>query len=299
LDPDCWPPSRESLKSALASVGYIADDSLVTTLFLSLRLGKPLLLEGEPGCGKTELAKAVSEAFGKELIRLQCYEGLDSSSAIYEWDYVRQLLKIKMLESSGAVPDSEIFSERFLLKRPLLRAVMHGDSNPPVLLIDEVDRADEEFEGFLLEFLAEYQVTVPELGVFKAKKPPTVIITSNQTRELGDGLRRRCLYYYVGFPTPERELEILKVKVAGLDRALAEQLVAFVGRLRAEKDLVKRPGVAETIDWARGLLSLGASKLDKSVVKQTLSCLIKDSSDLGRLDEGFVEKILSEIGVQA
>lgn len=288
--------TKESLKLALSSVGYVADDPLVTTLFLSLKLKKPLLLEGEPGCGKTELAKALSEAFGRELIRLQCYEGLDASSAIYEWDYVRQLLKIKMLESSGPVPDSEIFSERFILKRPLLRAVLHSDTKPPVLLIDEVDRADEEFEGFLLEFLAEFQVTVPELGTFKAKKPPIVVITSNQTRELGDGLRRRCLYYYVGFPTPERELEILNVKVKGLDRALGEQVVAFVSKLRREYNLVKKPGVAETIDWARALLALGAKSLSPAIVRETLSCLIKDSSDIKMLDQAVIEKILGDIG---
>jgi MoxR-like ATPase len=291
--------SREMLKSALNSVGYIADDALITTLYLSLRLGKPLLLEGEPGCGKTELAKSLSHAFNRELIRLQCYEGLDSSSAIYEWDYLRQLLKIRMLEASGSIPDSEIFSERFILKRPLLRAVTHGDSKPPVLLIDEVDRADEEFEGFLLEFLAEFQVTIPELGSFKAKKPPIVVITSNQTRELGDGLRRRCLYYYVSFPTPQRELEILSVKVKGLDEALARQIVGFVRVLREEFDLVKKPGVAETIDWARALLSLDAKTLEPHLVEQTLSCLIKDSSDTLKLNGDALKSAIENSAAKA
>ncbi|MEM0120824.1 MAG: MoxR family ATPase, partial [Thermoprotei archaeon] len=292
LDVDERAISREALKAALTSVGYIADDPLITTLYLSLRLGKPLLLEGEPGCGKTELAKSLSEAFNRELIRLQCYEGLDSNSAIYEWDYLRQLLKIRMLEASGSIPDSEIFSERFILKRPLLRAVTHEGSKPPVLLIDEVDRADEEFEGFLLEFLAEFQVTVPELGSFKAEKPPIVVITSNQTRELGDGLRRRCLYYYVGFPTPQRELEILKAKVSGLDEALAKQIVGFVGVLREGFDLAKKPGVAETIDWARALISLDAKSLEPHIVRQTLSCLIKDSSDTAKLSDEVLERVV-------
>jgi MoxR-like ATPase len=284
----------DDLGAALRDMGYIADRALLTTLYLSLKLGKPLLLEGEPGCGKTELAKSLSGALGTELIRLQCYEGLDSNTAIYEWDYMRQLLKIRMLEASGTVDDQEIFSERFLLKRPLLRAVTHRGPKPPVLLIDEVDRADEEFEGFLLEFLAEFQVTVPEIGTFRATRPPIVIITSNQTRDLGDGLRRRCLYYYVGFPTPERELEILSAKVKDIDQALARTIVGFINRLRGDVKLVKKPGVAETIDWASALLGLGATVLDAQVVANTLGCIIKDSSDLAKLDADTVTKLLEQ-----
>jgi MoxR-like ATPase len=228
----------------------------------------------------------LADILGTELIRLQCYEGLDASDAIYEWDYPRQLLYIKMLESRKDVSDieHEIFSERFLLKRPLLRAVLHEGPVPPVLLIDEVDRADEEFEGFLLEFLAEYQVTIPEIGTIKAKVEPITILTSNRTREIGDGLKRRCLYYYVTYPSKEKEMKILKLKVKGLSDSLAEQLVSFVNVLRQRPDIMKKPGISETLDWANALMKLGAKELNRDVLKSTLVCIVKSQDDLLRID---------------
>ncbi len=251
-------------------------------LFLSGRLGKPLLLEGEPGCGKTEVAKALASATGGELIRLQCFEGLDARSALYDWDYPRQLLAIRMHErsESPAELEKEVFSERFLLRRPLLRALDGGGPHRPVLLIDEVDRADEEFEGLLLEVLSDFQVTIPELGTIRARRVPWVVITSNRTRDLSDALKRRCLYAYVEYPDPAKEVAILERRVPGLGERFAREIAEFVQRVRAEPELAKRPGVAETLDWAAALLALHRTALDPDTVSATLGFLVKDAQDL-------------------
>lgn len=274
--------SAEEVTEALAGQRYLADPALAMSVYLSARLGKPLLLEGEPGCGKTELAKAVAGALGSELIRLQCFEGLDARSALYDWNFPKQMLTIRLHERDGSreALEKEIFTERFLLRRPLLRALEDGGTHPRVLLIDEVDRADEEFEGLLLEVLSDFQVTIPELGTIRAKQPPLVLITSNRTRDLSDALKRRCLYAFVDYPSVDREIEILRARVPRLGTALAREVVAFVQRLRTEKDLVKRPGVAETIDWASALLALDRDSLDPAVVEQTLGCLLKDAGDV-------------------
>ncbi len=266
-------------------------------MYLALKLGKPLLIEGEPGCGKTELAKVLSEGFGSKLIRLQCYEGLDSSSTLYEWDYLRQLLMIRMEEGKKTTEQlkQSIFSEEFLLKRPLLDAVLDEGPKPPVLLIDEIDRADEEFEGFLLEFLAEFQVTIPELGTLKAKHPPLVVITSNRTRDLGDGLRRRCLYLYVTFPTPEKELRIVKLKVPHVQEKLARQVVELMAKIRSLDDVVRKPGTAETLDWVTALVTLGRDKLDAALAEQTISCVLKSADELARFRGERLASLLSEV----
>ncbi len=266
-------------------------------MFLSLKLGKPLLIEGEPGCGKTELAKVLSDGFGTRLIRLQCYEGLDVNSTLYEWDYLRQLLMIRIEESKRTSEQlkHDIFSEEFLLKRPLLDAILDEGSRPPVLLIDEIDRADEEFEGFLLELLAEFQVTIPELGTIRAKHHPLVVITSNRTRELGDGLRRRCLYLYVSFPTPEKELKIVKLKVPQIQERLAEEAVKLMAKIRSLDDVVRKPGTAETLDWISALMALGRQELDPAITEETLSCLLKSSDDLSRLGGDRLASLISEV----
>ncbi len=269
----------------------------MTTVFLSLKLGKPLLIEGEPGCGKTELAKVLSDGFGTRLIRLQCYEGLDVNSTLYEWDYLRQLLMIRIEESKRTSEQlkHDIFSEEFLLKRPLLDAILDEGPRPPVLLIDEIDRADEEFEGFLLELLAEFQVTIPELGTIRAKHHPLVVITSNRTRELGDGLRRRCLYLYVSFPTLEKELKIVKLKVPQIQERLAEEAVKLMAKIRSFDDVVRKPGTAETLDWVSALMALGRQELDSNVAEETLSCLLKSSDDLSRLRGDRLASLISEV----
>jgi len=274
---------------------YVADRSLATALYLAIKMNKPLLIEGEPGCGKTEIAKVLAEILETDLIRLQCYEGLDASDAIYEWNYPKQLLYIRMLENRGDVKgiESEIFSEKFLLKRPLLAAVLHDGKAPPVLLIDEIDRADEEFEGFLLEFLAEFQVTIPEIGTIKCKKQPLVILTSNRTREIGDGLKRRCLYYYQSYPSREKELKILRLKVKGLDPAVMEKIVDFVNLVRQRPDISKKPGISESLDWANALAKLSAKDFNRDVVRATLSCIVKTQEDLVRLD---IDSMLSMLG---
>ncbi|MEM4495413.1 MAG: MoxR family ATPase [Candidatus Caldarchaeum sp.] len=261
---------------------YVADEPLALAVYLALKLEKPLLIEGEPGCGKTEVAKVLARLLNTELIRLQCYEGITASQALYEWDYPRQLINIRLLEDKKSADEitEEIFSEKFLLKRPLLAALLYDGPNPPVLLIDEIDRSDEEFEGFLLEFLAEFQVTIPELGTIKAKKKPVVIITSNRTREVGDGLRRRCLYLYVTYPSPEKEMKILSLKVPQLSPKLASEVVNFVQRLRQVGELTKKPGISETLDWANALTVLGATEINPSILSSTLTCLIKNEDDL-------------------
>lgn len=284
----------EDVARILSSVGYVADKRIATAVFLAIRLEKPLLVEGEPGCGKTELAKALAEGLGTELIRLQCYEGLDASKALYEWDYPRQLIAIRLLERF-AKPEEierEIYSEKYLLKRPLLRAATSDSEKPPVLLIDEVDRADEEFEALLLEFLSEFQITVPEIGTIKASKKPIVILTSNRTREVGDGLRRRCLYLYLSYPERERELEILRRKVPGISEKLANEVVDAVRLIRSIDGVVKKPGISETIEWARALKEMGFTELSIEAVRNTLSVVLKLPEDIEKVDiEGLVSKV--------
>ena len=264
------------LTQALAEHKYIADRGLSTALLLALKLGKPLLLEGEVGVGKTELAKTVSTLLGRELIRLQCYEGIDMHQALYEWDYARQMLFVRSLGSDEA-SDDQLFGPRFLLERPLLQAVRAGDQC--VLLIDEVDRADDEFEAFLLELLGDYQVTIPEVGTIKAESRPIVILTSNRTRELHDALKRRCLYTWIGFPESEREVEIVRSRLPEVGPALANQVVGAVNRLRA-MDLEKLPGVAETIDWTESVTALGSDSLTAEIALDTLGAVVKDRDDL-------------------
>ncbi len=276
------PASIDDLQSILASHGYIADRGLATAVFLALKLGRPLLLEGEAGVGKTEVAKVLSAALDAELIRLQCYEGLDVNHAVYEWDYARQLLEIRLMESSGAVDREaarrELFSREFLIERPLLRAIENNGS-APVLLIDELDRADEEFEGYLLELLSDFQVTIPELGTIRAGTPPIVIITSNRTRELHDALKRRCLYCWIDYPDFEKELRIIEAKAPGASKQLAEQVAAFVQELR-RAELYKATGVSESLDWIAALVSLNEETLSAEAIDETLGLLLKNQEDI-------------------
>jgi len=274
------PRSIPDLSELLASQKYLADQGLATALFLALQMGRPLLLEGSPGVGKTEVAKAVAGAFGKRLIRLQCYEGIDVSQALYEWDFARQMLAIRAEEVSAGGPFSiseQLFSRRFLLERPLLAALQAGSS--AVLLIDEIDRADDEFEAFLLEFLAEFQITIPELGTVSAETPPVVILTSNRTREMHDALKRRCFYHWIDYPTQSREKEIILLRAPEVEALLAEKVVAAVARMR-ELALLKKPGIAESIDWANGLQRLQMRDLEDSTIHQTLGLVLKERDDL-------------------
>jgi MoxR-like ATPase len=292
------PPFAESVDAivrALSGQNYVTERGLATAVYLAIRLEKPLLIEGEPGCGKTEIAKALSAASGGELIRLQCYEGLDAAAALYEWDYPRQLLTIRLHERdrTTAQLESEIYTERFLLRRPLLRALEGKGPVRPVLLIDELDRADEEFEGLLLEVLSEFQVTVPEIGTIRAGTIPLVILTSNRTRELGDAIKRRCLYAYIGYPSPEKEVEILRQKVPELSPHFAREIAEFVGRLRARDDLAKRPGVAETLDWTAALLALRENSLRPETIVETLGLLLKDAHDLETYGKARVAELLA------
>ena len=291
------PASIEATLDLLAKAGYIADRSLATVLYLALKMGRPLIVEGEAGVGKTEIAKVLSATLGRRLIRLQCYEGLDISSAVYEWNYGAQMIAIRLAEAEGegdkARIEHDVFSERFLIKRPLLQALEPDQAGPPVLLIDEIDRTDEAFEAFLLEVLADFQVTVPELGTVKAAQPPIVLVTSNRTREVHDALKRRCLYHWVGYPNAERELKILRIKVPGISKKLSEQVVAFVQALRKE-DLFKQPGVAETLDWAGALTELDVVALDPATVSDTLGALLKYQDDIARLDGSKVKTLLDE-----
>jgi MoxR-like ATPase len=291
------PDSIEATLDLLAKADYIADRSLATVLYLALRMGRPLFLEGEAGVGKTEIAKVLSSALGRRLIRLQCYEGLDISSAVYEWNYGAQMIAIRLAEAEGegdrARIEHDVFSERFLIKRPLLQALEPDPAGPPVLLIDEIDRTDEAFEAFLLEVLADFQITVPELGTVKAAQPPIVLVTSNRTREVHDALKRRCLYHWVGYPNAERELMILRTKVPGISKKLSERVVAFVQSLRKE-DLFKSPGVAETLDWAGALAELDVVALDPATVSDTLGALLKYQDDIARLDGSKVKALLDE-----
>jgi MoxR-like ATPase len=291
------PNSIDGTLALLAKADYIADRSLATVLYLSLKMGRPLFVEGEAGVGKTEIAKVLSATLGRRLIRLQCYEGLDISSAVYEWNYGAQMIAIRLAEAEGEGDreriEHDVFSERFLIKRPLLQALEPDPAGPPVLLIDEIDRTDEAFEAFLLEVLADFQITVPELGTVKAEHPPIVLVTSNRTREVHDALKRRCLYHWVGYPNAERELKILRAKVPGIARKLSEQVVAFVQALRKE-DLFKSPGVAETLDWAGALTELDVVALDPATVSDTLGALLKYQDDIARLDGSKVKALLDE-----
>jgi MoxR-like ATPase len=292
------PGSIEETLEMLAKADYIGDRSLATVLFLALRMGRPLFLEGEAGVGKTEIAKVLSQALGRRLIRLQCYEGLDVAAAVYEWNYGAQMIAIRMAEAAGEGDknrvEHDVFSERFVIMRPLLQALEPDPAGPPVLLIDEIDRTDEAFEAFLLEVLADFQVTIPELGTVKAAQPPIVLVTSNRTREVHDALKRRCLYHWVGYPNAERELAILRAKVPGIPKKLSAQVVAFVQALRKE-DLFKSPGVAETLDWAGALTELDVVALDPATVSDTLGALLKYQDDIARLDGTKVKALLDEV----
>ncbi len=287
------PESVASLQAALAAHEYLADEGLATAIFLALRLQRPLLLEGEPGVGKTEVAKALARWTGGELLRLQCYEGIDVSQAVYEWDYSRQLLHLRAAEAAGLLAggqdttaiEDELYGERFLVRRPLLRAIAHtGDGPPPILLVDELDRADDEFEAFLLEMLSDNAVTIPELGTFRAEVPPVVVITSNRTRDVHDALKRRCLYHWVEHPTFEREVEIVRLRIPEVGVLLARQVAAAVAELR-DDGLYKPPGVAETIDWVRSLLTLERASLDDASVDATLGSVVKHREDTQRVHD--------------
>jgi MoxR-like ATPase len=292
------PNSIDATLSLIAGADYIADRSLATVLYLALKMQRPIFLEGEAGVGKTEIAKVLASTLGRNLIRLQCYEGLDVAAAVYEWNYGAQMIAIRLAEAEGegdrARIEHDVFSDRFLIKRPLLQALEPATDGPPVLLIDEIDRTDEAFEAFLLEVLSDYQVTVPELGTIKAAQPPVVVITSNRTREVHDALKRRCLYHWVGYPDAERELKILRAKVPGIGKKLSEQVVAFVQALRKE-DLFKSPGVAETLDWAGALTELDAVALDPATVSDTLGVLLKYQDDIARLDRSKVKDLLDGV----
>jgi len=282
-----------ALQAAMERDGYVAEPAVATAVYLATEMRKPLLVEGEAGVGKTELAKVLARVLGTELIRLQCYEGLDANTALYEWNYQRQLLRLRIAEREPHDPaalEDLIFGREYLLERPLLRAITRRDG-PPVLLVDEIDRADDGFEAFLLEVLSDFQVTVPELGTIAATHVPHVVLTSNRTREIGDALRRRCLYLYVEHPSFEKELRILRGKVPGLDERLARAITRFVQALR-RRDLRKLPGVAETIDWAQALLRLGQDRLDAEVVGVTLGCLLKDEHDLRQTGNAAVDELV-------
>lgn len=292
------PQSIDETLTLLTEGGYVADRALATVLFLSLTMQRPLFLEGEAGVGKTEIAKVLAAGLGRRLIRLQCYEGLDVSSAVYEWNYAAQMIEIRMAEAAGIHDRSEmesgVFSEKYLIRRPVLEALEGGIDGPPIFLIDELDRADEAFEAYLLEVLSDYQVSVPELGTIKAEEPPIVVITTNRTREIHDALKRRCLYHWVDYPDAQRELEILARKVPNANATLAKQVVTFVQKLR-ELDLFKAPGVAETIDWATALTALGKDSLDADAVSDTMGVLLKYQDDIARLEDGEGARVLEEV----
>lgn len=302
------PTSIDATLTLLQSQGYVADRALGTVLFLALRMKRPLLLEGEAGTGKTEIAKVLSAALGRKLIRLQCYEGLDLASAVYEWNYAGQMMAIRLAEAGGASGDrasldresleGDIFSEKYLIKRPLLQALEPQEGGAPILLIDELDRTDEAFEAFLLEILADSQVTIPELGTVKAAEPPIVILTSNRTREIHDALKRRCLYHWVGYPDAARELAILKARAPQAPAKLAKQVVNFVQAIRKE-ELFKAPGVAETLDWATALVELDAVALDPALVSDTLGALLKYQDDIQAMQGSKVKELLDQAKSEA
>ena len=297
-NPRSLPKSIDATLDLLAAADYLADRSLATVLFLALKMGRPLFLEGEAGVGKTEIAKVLSSTLGRRLIRLQCYEGLDVAAAVYEWNYAAQMIAIRVAEAQGEHDrerlEHDVFSERFLIKRPLLQALEPDTAGAPVLLIDELDRADEAFEAFLLEVLADFQVTIPELGTVKAAQPPIVVITSNRTREIHDALKRRCLYHWVGYPNAERELQIVRAKVPGISKTLSAQVVHFVQALR-QQDLFKSPGVAETLDWAAALAELDVVALDPATVSDTLGVLLKYQDDIAKIEGTKAKEMLDEV----
>lgn len=292
------PDTVDAALELLSDGAYVADRSLATALFLSLKLNRPLFLEGEAGVGKTEIARVLSETLGRRLIRLQCYEGLDVSSAVYEWNYARQMVEIRLSEALGDRDrdrlEADIFDERFLIHRPLLQALEPNPDGAPVLLIDELDRTDEPFEAFLLEVLADFQITIPEIGTVKAAEPPLVVITSNRTREIHDAIKRRCFYYWVDYPDAARELEILRVKAPDASADLSAQIVAFIQKLRGE-DLFKLPGVAETIDWAHALTQLDCMTLDPDTINNTLGTLLKYQDDIAKIQGSEASRLLSEV----
>ena len=296
------PANIDETVELLARGDYVADRSLATVIFLALKMGRPLLLEGEAGVGKTEIAKVLADALGRRLIRLQCYEGLDTGAAVYEWNYQAQMIEIRLAEAQGVEDRTElgkdVFSERFLIRRPILQALEPAVEGPPVLLIDELDRTDEPFEAYLLEVLSDFQVSVPEIGTIKAEHPPVVIVTSNRTREIHDALKRRCLYHWVDYPDAERELAILKLKAPTAPEKLSREIVAFVQKLRT-LDLYKNPGIAETIDWAEALTALDAVSLDRQSVNDTLGALLKYQDDIARVAGSEAARILEEIRISA
>ena len=298
--------SIEAIQDDFRTHGYICDRSLATAVFLALELDRPILLEGEAGVGKTELAKVLARSLGARLIRLQCYEGLDVNTAVYEWNYPRQMLEIRLLEARGEIAKAtahDIFGPQFLLRRPLLQALEasnvagDGEPVPPVLLIDEIDRADEEFEAYLLEILSDFQITVPEIGTIRAEQPPRVVLTSNRTREVHDALKRRCLYHWIDYPAIEKEYEIVLARVPDAPERLAREVVAFVHRLR-EADLTKVPGVAETLDWAAALMSLGARELAPELVDETLGVVLKYEEDIRHVRGDTARRYLAEASVR-
>ncbi len=292
------PTSVDATLNLLSDQRYLADRPLATVLFLALRQGRPLFLEGEAGVGKTEIARVLAAALGRRLIRLQCYEGLDVASAVYEWNYPRQMLEIRLAEAGGASDreriTSDIFDRRFLIERPLMQALSPQEGGPPVLLIDELDRTDEPFEAFLLELLSDYQVSVPELGTIKAPQPPITVITSNRTREIHDALKRRCFYHWVGYPDAERERAILAAKAPQVGERLSAEVVAFVQRLR-DQELYKLPGIAETLDWADALTQLDKVTLDEEAVDSTLGVLLKYQDDIARIEGSEAARLLNEV----
>ena len=295
------PDNIDDTLALLSRENYVADRSLATTLFLALKMGRPLFLEGEAGVGKTEIAKVISAALGCRLVRLQCYEGLDIASAVYEWNYSRQMIEIRLTEAAGEVDkqdlSSDLFSSDFLIERPLLQALRGDENGPSVLLIDELDRTDEPFEAYLLEILSDFQITIPEIGTIKAKQPPIVIITSNRTREIHDALKRRCLYHWVDYPSAERELQIVNTKLPGIDTKLSQQLVAFVQCLR-DQDLFKSPGVAETLDWADALTQLDKVVLDSDAIDNTLGALLKYQDDIARIRGSEAAQLLEQVKLE-
>ena len=295
------PDNIDDTLALLSRENYVADRSLATTLFLALKMGRPLFLEGEAGVGKTEIAKVISAALGCRLVRLQCYEGLDIASAVYEWNYSRQMIEIRLAEAAGDMDkkdlSSDVFSSDFLIERPLLQALRGNENGPSVLLIDELDRTDEPFEAYLLEILSDYQITIPEIGTIKATQPPIVIITSNRTREIHDALKRRCLYHWVDYPSAERELQIVNAKLPGIDTKLSQQVVAFVQRLR-EQDLFKSPGVAETLDWADALTQLDKVVLDSDAIDNTLGALLKYQDDIARIRGSEAAQLLEQVKLE-
>ena len=292
------PNGIEEVQRLLRDGKYVADRALATTLFLSLQMGRPLFLEGEAGVGKTEIAKVLAAGLGRRLIRLQCYEGLDVSSAVYEWNYARQMIEIRLAEAAGSVDRqdlaADVFASGFLIERPLLQALREDERGAPVLLIDELDRTDEPFEAYLLELLSDFQISIPEIGTIAAREPPIVVITSNRTREIHDALKRRCLYHWVDYPDAERELEIVEARLPGMDIGLSRHVVGFVQRLR-EQDLYKAPGVAETLDWAQALLQLDQVALDGAAIDDTLGTLLKYQDDIARIRGSEAARILEEV----